>query len=373
MRYEVLKNILLTVILIATLFSVSCKKDSDLDANQLLIDQMRAVTDSIIQNTDVPGIVALVVDQKRGIDWLYTSGYSDIPNKLPMDDSYTFRIGSCTKTMTVTVLLQLVDEGKIALEDKLSKYFPAYPKSDSITIAMLCDMTSGIADFVSNPQFFPMLDNNPAKVWPPQELAELGVSQNFTFSPGKGWNYSSTNTIILGQVIELVTDNTLEVEMNTRIFEPLNLDNTGFLTFGLTFPGTHGRGYYSGTYMENQDMTEHYDVSWGWAAGSAYSTPRELQKYVEAMVEGGFLSDSLQQKRLNELHVSDNIGDFYGLGLAKRGSFFGHIGGIHGFTSFMFHSKEKNCSVIIYFNCMLEIRPEVLFQRFMDILYGDNY
>jgi D-alanyl-D-alanine carboxypeptidase len=351
----------------------SCKKDIDDNSNLILIDQMKSVTDSIIQNTQVPGIVALVVDNKKGIDWLYTAGYSDIPNKLPMDDSYTFRIGSCTKTMTVTILLQLVDEGKIALEDKLSQYFPAYPKSDSITIAMLCDMTSGIADFVSNPQFFPMLDNNPAKVWPPQELAELGVSQNFTFSPGKGWNYSSTNTIILGQVIELVTDNTLEVEMNTRIFEPLNPDNTGFLTSGLTFPGTHGRGYYSGTYMENQDMTEHYDVSWGWAAGSAYSTPRELQKYVEAMVEGGFLSDSLQQKRLNELHVSDNIGDFYGLGLAKRGSFFGHIGGIHGFTSFMFHSKEKNCSVIIYFNCMLEIRPEVLFQRFMDILYGDNY
>lgn len=361
------------ILIFSIIVVFSCNKESVPDANQQLIVRMKAVTDSIIQNTNVPGIVALVADHKRGIDWLYTAGYSDIPNKRPMDDSYTFRIGSNTKTMTVTILLQLVDEGKIALEDKLSQYFPAYPKSDSITIAMLCDMTSGIADFVGNPQFFPMLDNNPAKVWLPQELAELGVSQNFIFPPGRGWNYSSTNTIILGQVIELVTDNTLEVEMNTRIIQPLNLTNTGFLTSGLTFPGPHGRGYYGGTFIENQDMTEHYDVSWGWAAGSAYSTPRDLQKYVETMVEGGFLSDSLQQKRLNELQVSDNIGDFYGLGLAKRGSFFGHIGGIHGFASFMFHSKEKNCTVIIYFNGMLEIRPEVLFQRYMDILYGDNF
>jgi D-alanyl-D-alanine carboxypeptidase len=72
---------------------------------------MKAVTDSIIENTNVPGIVALVVDHKRGIDWLYTSGLSDIPNNLPMKGDYTFRIASITKTMAVTVLLQLVDEG----------------------------------------------------------------------------------------------------------------------------------------------------------------------------------------------------------------------------------------------------------------------
>lgn len=93
---------LVSVLFLAVISLISCKKETTNDSNQMFIDQMKAVTDSIIKNTKVPGIVALVVDHKREIDWLYTAGYSDIPNKLPMDESYTFRIGSNTKTMTGT-------------------------------------------------------------------------------------------------------------------------------------------------------------------------------------------------------------------------------------------------------------------------------
>lgn len=350
---------------------ISCTKDVPADPNQSLIGQMKAVTDSIIQNTQVPGIVALVADHKRGIDWLYTAGYSDIPNKLPMDGSYTFRIGSITKTMTVTVLLQLVDEGKLSLNDPLAKFFPDLPNSGSITIAMLCNMTSGIPDYVKNPDFFPVLNSFPEKVWLPAELVEMGIWQGSSFSPGTGWEYSNTNTIIVGQIIEHLTGNSLDQEIQNRIILPLNLTHTGFLTSGLSFPGPHGRGYYYGTFLENQDLTEHFDISWGWAAGSAYSTPEELQKYVEVLVKGGFLSDSLQQWRLNDLHLTE-IGDYYASGLVKRGSFYGHHGSVMSFTSAMFHSIEKDCTIIIYFNCLLEIRPDYLFYRFTDILYGND-
>jgi D-alanyl-D-alanine carboxypeptidase len=333
---------------------------------------MKAVTDSIIQNTHVPGIVALVVDHKRGIDWLYTAGYSKIPNKLPMDANYNFRIGSCTKTMMVTVLLQLVDEGKITLNDKLSKYYAAYPKSDSVTFAMLCNMTSGISAYVHDPQFLPALINNPARIWLPQELADIAFSHDFNFSPGKGWNYSNSNTIILGQIIELVTGNTVESEINSRIVNPLNLTKTGFITSGITFPVPHGKGYYMGTYVENEDLTEHFDISRGWASGAAYSTPGELQKYSEVLVAGGLISDSLQKRRLTDLYI-DEVGNHYGLGLMKWSSFYGHKGLVMSFTSVMFHSNANDCTVIIYFNCILDLRPDFLSHRFMDILYGDAY
>ena len=123
-------------------------------------------------------------------------------------------------------------------------------------------------------------------------------------------------------------------------------------------------------------MTEIMDVSWAWSAGSAYSVPRELQKYAERLVGGGFLSDSLQQKRLNDmLAITPDIN--YGLCLARRGSFYGHNGGMPGFTSTMYHSNNKNCTVIIYFNCDLEapvpIVPDMLLMRFMNILYGMDY
>lgn len=340
---------------------------------------MKAVTDSIIQNTAVPGIVALVVDNKLGIDWLYTAGLSDIPNKLPMDGSYTFRIGSNTKTMTVTVLLQLVDEGKIALNDKLSTYFPEYPQSDKITIAMLMDMKSGIFNYSEDMDVFSnSMISNPTRVWQPQELIDPGFSHEFYFDPGTDWHYSNTKTFIIGQLIEKLTGNSLDTEINNRIFQPLSLNNTGFLTSGVELPGIHGRGYETRNSIPNLDATEYYDLSWGWAAGSAYSTPREAQKYVERLVAGGYLSDSLQQKRLTENFYSKPdlwLGKIsYGLGLMRCGrSFFGHGGDLPGFSSIMYHSNEKDCTVILYFNTQDQLPSAFLLLRFMDILYGNNY
>lgn len=363
---------LVSVLLFTIISLISCEKENAFDSNQLLIDQMKAVTDSIITNTKVPGIVALVVDHKRGVDWLYTAGYSDIPNKLPMDGSYTFRIGSNTKTMIGTVLLQLVDEGKLALNDKLSKYYPEYPKADSITITMLCNMTSGIYNFTDNITWQNTLFSDPTKVWTPRESVDMGFSYNFYFSPGSSWHYSNTNTIILGMLIEKLTGNSLQSEIENRIVKPLQLSNTGFLTSGLNLPGIHGRGYYAGDYAENDDFTEYIDVSWAWAAGSAYSTPRELQKYTEALVKGGLLSDSLQQRRCNDMiFLKPDVS--YGLCLLKNGSFYGHNGALPGFSSSMYHSNEKNCTVIIYFNCLLELHPDFLFERFMSILYSDDF
>jgi D-alanyl-D-alanine carboxypeptidase len=293
-----------------------------------------------------------------------------------MDGNFTFRIGSNTKTMTGTVLLQLVDEGKLKLSDKLSKYFPEYSKSDSITLTMLCNMTTGIFNYTNDESFWTNLYASPLKVWQPKELVAIGFSHDFVFQPGKGWQYSNTNSILLGMIIEKVTGNTIQAEIENRIMKHLNLTHSGFLTSGPGLPGSHARGYYSGEYVDGEDMTENIDVSWAWAAGSVYSTPRELQKYSERLVGGGFLSDSLQNRRLTAMQ---NIipGLDYGLCLAKKGSFYGHNGGMPGFTSTMYHSNDKNCTIIIYFNSDIEspdpIVPDMLLARFFNILYGNNY
>jgi len=369
---------LVSFLLFAVLLFVSCDKETPIDSNQLLIEQMKAATDSVILTTRVPGIVALVVDHKKGIDWLYTSGKSDIANNLPMSGSYVFRIGSHTKTMTTTVLLQLVDEGKIALNDKLSKYYPAYPQADKITISMLLSMKSGIFNYSEDlPAFHQSMVTNPTRVWQPQELIDLGFSHDFYFEPGTNFHYSNTNTFIIGQLIEKLTGNSLETEINERLIKPLQLANTRFLTSGLILPGTHGRGYEISEENSYSDVTEHYDISWGWAAGSAYSTPRELQKYIETLVGGGFLSDSLQQKRLHEDYFTGSdwwLGKIsYGLGLMRCGSFYGHGGDLPGFSNSTYHSNEKDCTIIIYFNTQDDYPSAFLFLRFLDILYGADY
>lgn len=358
-------------LLISVLSFISCQKDSDIDPNQPLIDQMKYVTDSIIEHTVVPGVVALVVDHNRGIDWLYAAGLADIPNNQALNGNHTFRIGSNTKTMVVTVLLQLVDEGRLSLDDKLSDYYPDYPRSENITIAMLCNMTTGIYNYSEDESWLYQFYTNPLKAWPPEELVEIGFSHDFHFNPGTDWRYSNTNTIILGMLIEKLTGNSLQAEIHSRIVSPLQLSNTGMLTSGSGLPGVHARGYYTEEGEEYVDVTEYFDVSWSWAAGSAYSTPRELQKYVEDMVGGSMLSGALQQKRLDDLiAISDITG--YGLGILKRDTFFGHNGALPGFSSSMYHCNVNNCTIIIYFNCLSDLHSDFLFYRFRDILFGEG-
>ena len=369
------KTCILFLIALPFLLLGACKKKSETtDPNAEVIQKLKAVSDSVIgenKTLHIPGLVALVVDKNKGIDWIYTAGVSDSLQNLPMDAGYTFRIGSNTKTMTGTVLLQLVDEGKLHLEDTLSKYFPAFPRADSITVKMLCNMTSGYFNYSEAPEFFAEMTANPERIWQPMEILNIAFSHNFYFLPGAGFHYSNTNTFILGLLIEQLTGHDLKSEITSRIYTPLGLQNTGFLTSGKELPGNHGRGYYEGDYVPGRDVTELYDMSWAWAAGSAYSTPRELQKYVEAMVGGTFLSDTLQHRRLTDMIESANGG--YGLCLLHRGTFYGHNGGCPGFTSSMYHSIDKNCTIIIYFNSQLPYTPDKLFLRYVNILYGASF
>ena len=350
----------------------ACKKEISVDENAQSVNQIKSIADSIIQNTKVPGLVAIIIDKKKNINLSYAVGLSDIPNKIPITKENTFRIGSNTKTFTGTILLQLVEEGKVLLEDPLSTYFPNYPKSNNITIRMLCNMTTGIPDYTLIQGWMDAMEQNPAKKWDPTELVNWAFTENFLFEPGTQFNYSNTNTVLLGMIIEKVTGNTLEKEINNRIVQPLQLSRTGLITSGISFPGPFSKGYYLGSYVARDEQTEVFDYSYIWAAGSVYSTPKELQHYAEALVEGSLLSPKMQLKRLTEVNViAPNAA--YGYSLLKRGSFYGHNGTVFGYTSSMYHSKERASTIIIYFNGMLEIHPDYLFNRIVNLLYGKDY
>lgn len=365
---RLLRYISIFILIITT----SCRKEISADENTQTVNQIKSIADSIIQNTKVPGLVAMIVDKKKNINLSYAVGLSDIPNKIPITKENTFRIGSNTKTFTGTILLQLVEEGKVLLEDPLSKYFPNYPKANSITIGMLCNMTTGIPDFTLNQGWMDAMEQNPTKKWQPAELVDWAFTENFLFEPGTKFNYSNTNTILLGMIIEKLTGNSLEREINNRIVQRLNLKQTGLITDGTSFPGPFSKGYYLGTYVAGDEQTEVFDYSYIWAAGSVYSTPKELQRYAEALIEGEFLSAAMQQKRLTEVNeIAPNAA--YGYCLLKRGSFYGHNGTVFGYTSSMYHSKARSSTIVIYFNSMLELHPDYLFNRIVNLLYGKDY
>lgn len=188
-----MKNLFILASLIVLTMVSDCKKTEEpADPNQQFIDQIKFCADSVIKNTPVPGLVALVVDHKRGINWLYAPGVSNTITNATMDASHTFRIASNTKTFTITVLLQLVGEGKISLNDKLSKYLPQYPAADSMTLTMLANMTSGLFDYFDDERWSDSFKAIPLRVWAPSELADLSFSHPLLFQPGTIFKYQTS-------------------------------------------------------------------------------------------------------------------------------------------------------------------------------------
>jgi len=174
----------------------SCKKDDDKvdpkpSESEIIENNIQAALDSIIENTHVPGLVAGVWAPNEGIDFVYSAGVSNIETNTPMDADMIFRIGSNTKTFTITVLLQLVDEGLISLDDPLSDYFPDFPKADSVKIEMLTNMRSGIFSYDETDGFWEGLFSNPTKFWTPDELILLAKEKPYYFTPGTDFHYSN--------------------------------------------------------------------------------------------------------------------------------------------------------------------------------------
>jgi len=318
-------------------------------------NNIMAALDSVIDNTHVTGLVAGVWAPNEGIDLEYSAGLANVNTQEPMSTDMIFRIGSNTKTMTVTVLLQLVDEGLISLEDKLSEYLPDFPRADEVTIEMLTNMRSGIYSFTESDSFINTWSENPTKFWHTDSLIKIAASNPYYFDPGTGFHYSNSNTVIIGKIINMLTGTSLESNVRSRIVNPLGLINTMYLIAGTELPGFHSCAYFMGYFdPDYPEYSESIDISWANAAGAAISTLSELKIYVESLTNGYFLSEGLQEKRMicHEMNTQSEV--WYGMGILTYKGFYGHNGGLPGYSSLMVNSPERNCTVVIWYNCKLD-------------------
>jgi D-alanyl-D-alanine carboxypeptidase len=283
-----------------------------------------------------------------------------------------FRIGSNTKTFTGTVILQLVDEGRLRLDDPVSEYQPEVPNGENITIRQLLDMTSGLFSYTEDEDFNNTLDTEPQKVWEPEELVEIGFSYPPDFSPGDGFQYSNTNTVLLGMIIEQLTGQPLEQAFQERIFVPLGMSNTLLPErSSAAIPDPHPRGYMYQTNVEtlntselqgeeaeqaDESAGEPNDVtdenpSWGWAAGAAISTLNDMIIWAKADATGALLSSEAQKERLTWVSPPPSPGAQYGLAIAEfPGGLIGHDGQLPGFNSFVAHNPETGATIVVFTN-----------------------
>jgi D-alanyl-D-alanine carboxypeptidase len=323
----------------------------------------------------VPGTVVLIDSPTKG-NWRATFGTAEIGKQVPMKLSDLFRIGSNTKTMTSTVILQLVEEGKLKLSDKIAKFVPGVPNGKKITIRELAEMRSGLYSYSFDKRFNETLDKQPKKAWKSGELLKIAFSHKPNFAPGAEYEYSNTNIVLLGVVIEKLTGETASEAFQERIFGPLGMKHSSLPEPGeWRIPGPHAQGYQFRTNLqtietyavpkEEQaaaldgsllpiDYTDS-DPSWAWTAGGAISTPGELATYAKALGTGkGLLSPKMQKVRMNSLRPivpGDKGGVEYGIGLAQFApGIVGHDGQVPGFSSFMAYDVDTDTTIIIAAN-----------------------
>ncbi|MBP2386362.1 serine hydrolase domain-containing protein [Paeniglutamicibacter kerguelensis] len=325
----------------------------------------------VMKANAIPGVVVLIKSPTRG-DWSGTFGTAEIGKETPMSLSDFLRIGSNTKTMTSTVILQLVQEGKLKLDDPISKFRPDVPNGKNITIAQLSEMRSGLYSYTFDPGFNATLDKEPQKAWTPDELLSIAFKHPANFPPGQKYDYSNTNIVLLGTVIEELTGMSASEAFRKRIFEPLGLKNTELpVNTDSVLPMPHAQGYQFGT---NAETTDSYAVpaadlpaaldgtlkplnytdanpSWAWTAGGAISTPEDLAVYVKALVTGGLLDAKTQKLRMDSIQptvAGQPNGVGYGLGIAEFApGILGHDGQLPGYSSFMVYNNDTDDTIIV--------------------------
>jgi D-alanyl-D-alanine carboxypeptidase len=318
----------------------------------------------------VTGAVVQVRSPELG-DWTTTIGTRTFRGTEPVQVVEHIRIGSVTKTWTGTVVLQLVDEGLLRLDDPVAKYRPDVPNGQNITIEQLLSMRSGLGNYTTSHELDRILDTAPQTVLKPEDLIAMGLAMPPKFPPGEGFYYSNTNTALLGRIVEQLTGNPLETEIQRRILDRLGMAESSFPATSAALPDPHPQGYTYGTFAEtNQtnvlspekqaaaregtlaplDVTN-TNPSWAWSAGAGISTTGDLATYVQALVGGGLLSPTMQQTRLDSirpLDPADPQSRGYGLALARFGPFYGHTGELPGFNTFAGYDPDRRNTVVVW-------------------------
>ncbi|WP_082146324.1 serine hydrolase domain-containing protein [Burkholderia pyrrocinia] len=349
----------------------SCGGDSSpTSGGPAFANAARPQINALLADTMTSGAVVYV--QSPQGNWLESFGTAVRGTNTPIPTNAHFRVGSVTKTWTGTVILQLVQEGRLSLDDTVGKYVANVPNGNTITIGQLLTMRSGLYNYSTNLAFNQTLDSQPDKVWSTAELLNIAEGQPVYFAPGADFRYSNTNTVLLGLIIEQLTGMPAADAMNARLFVPLGLAHT-FLPpqQNTALPAPAPQGYQWGTNAEttNSDALSperqaaakngtlqptnvtNVNTSWAWTAGSGISTVTELAAYVQWMVGGGYLNADLQAQRLascTPLDPSDPRSASYCMGLAKFGTFYGHTGEIPGFNTFMGYDPATKTTIVAW-------------------------
>lgn len=290
-----------------------------------------------------------------------TIGFSNVKNQIKSNKRTKYRIGSITKTFTATIIIQLVDEGKLSLETKLATFFPEIPNASNITIESLLRHRSGLYDITNQEDFANWMEKPQTQ----EQMVYRIIKNGIIFNVNEQMEYSNTNYILLSYIAEKIEGNTFDKILLSRIIEPCDLKDT---YFGGEIKNENNEAFsYS---MENEwKLATETDMSVPMGAGGIISTPTDVNIFYDQLFNGNLISDS------SRLAMTDII-DGWGMGLSQfpfpNKLAYGHPGSIDGFSSIVvYFPKEKLGITYIANGEDLPLRN--IFFTALNIYFDDNF
>lgn len=320
-----------------------------------------------IETGQAAGIVVVVA---RSGETLVLRGYgqADVENDVPMTSEHVFPIASVTKQFTAAAVLKLVEQGKVELDDPITRHLPDAPtQGQPITIRQLLSHTSGMQDVTEVPGFRSVerLDLSP------DSTLSLVRDAPLHFAPGEQMRYSNSGYLLLGKLIERVTGQSYEDYLSEHLFRPAGMVSTRYCDQRVLIP--HRTSGYEAS-AEGLVRARFVSLRIPFSAGGICSTAKDLASWNRALYGGRIVSPAMLSEMVSAGVLDDGRRTRYGLGIAV-GELGGHLayhhgGDIQGFSSYLAYFPQDSLSVAVLVNTQGPVRPDALLERIARVVLG---
>jgi D-alanyl-D-alanine carboxypeptidase len=319
--------------------------------------------------TPVPAVLVSVSNPTG--HYVRAYGFADLATRRALTPMDHFRIGSNTKTFVISVLLQLVDEGRLKLDDPLSSFSLGVkiPNAEHITVRQLCQMRSGLFEAYDTPEIDTLYKAGKItgdSVFDTRTMVRWAVSQKPLFAPGTKYNYSNTNYLLLGMIVESITKDTIAHQIQTRLIDRFGLHHTSYPATQ-AMPDPWARGYGLDAKKNWEDVSGTIPVSLMGAAGEMVSDMTDMTRWTELYVTGKTSARATQRARLTCLPTgTGNLA--FGLGIGCSAGYYGYTGGLSGYNTANYYEPSTHTMILAWVSIQAESPlPGVANSIFRDI------
>jgi CubicO group peptidase (beta-lactamase class C family) len=325
------------------------------------IPRMDQVVQAYVDNKQFMGSALVARDGKV----LFSKGYgfANLEWEVPNSPTAKFRLGSITKQFTAACILLLEERGKLKVDDPVKKYMPDAPAAwDKVTVFNLLTHTSGIPNFTG----FPDYASTEAIPTTPEKLVARFRDKPLEFEPGEKWNYSNSGYVLLGYLIEKISQQSYSQFVQENIFTPLGMKDSGYDSNSAVIPH-RASGYVPGE--KGVTNAGYIDMSIPLSAGGLYSTTEDLLRWEQGLMGGKLLSAASLQK------MTTPFKNDYAFGLAVHTAnghkVIEHGGGIEGFNTSLAYYPEDKLTVVVLANLNGQA-PEAIAGKLAAMAHGEN-